>query len=104
VLFGGGGDDTFVFRSALNANTNADTVLVFNIVQDSIQLENLFKQALGAGALDPDAFHIGAAAADAIRIIYNAVNGNLPYDANGGAAATHFAIPRCGTRAFQRGL
>jgi serralysin len=76
-------------------------------VSASIQLANLFMQALGAGALDPDAFHIGAAAVDAEdRIIYNEVNGNLSYDADGvgGAAATHFAIPRWRTWAFQRGL
>jgi Ca2+-binding RTX toxin-like protein len=95
VLFGGGGADTFVFRSALNANANVDEVLDFNVVRDTIQLENLFMQSLGAGALDPDAFRIGVAAADAEdRIIYNANNGNLSYDADGvgGAAATRFAI------------
>ena len=94
-LFGGGGADTFAFRSALNANTNVDTILDFNVVRDTIQLENLFMQALGTGALDQDAFRIGVAAADAEdRIIYNANNGNLSYDADGvgGAAATRFAI------------
>ena len=52
-------------------------------------------QALSSGALDANAFRIGAAAADAEdRIIYNANNGNLSYDADGvgGAAATRFAI------------
>lgn len=95
VLFGGGGADTFVFRAALNANTNVDNILDFNVAQDSIQLENLYMQALGTGALDPDAFHIGAAATDAQdRIIYNAGNGSLSYDADGvgGAAATRFAL------------
>lgn len=95
VLSGGGGSDTFVFRSALNPGTNVDTVTDFDIAQDRLQLENLFMQSLGSGPLDPDAFHIGAAAADAEdRIIYNAVTGNLSYDADGtgGAAATRFAI------------
>ncbi|MTE01096.1 calcium-binding protein [Paracoccus sp. YIM 132242] len=95
VLFGGGGADSFVFRSALNANTNVDTVLDFNTAQDSIQLENLFMPALGAGALDPDAFRIGAVATDAEdRVIYNANTGTLSYDADGagGAAATRFAV------------
>lgn len=94
VLFGGGGADTFVFRSALNANSNVDTVTDFNVAQDTIHLENLFMQALAPGALDADAFHIGAAATDAEdRIIYNAANGNLSYDADGagGAAAILFA-------------
>lgn len=95
MLFGAGGADSFVFRSALNANTNVDTVLDFDVAQDRMQLENLFMQALGTGALDADAFTIGTAAADAEdRIIYNAANGDLSYDADGigGAAAIRFAI------------
>jgi Ca2+-binding RTX toxin-like protein len=44
--------------------------------------------------LDADAFHIGAAAADAEdRIIYNEMTGALIFDSNGNAAggATQFA-------------
>ena len=90
MLSGGAGSDSFMFRPALDANT----ILDFNVVQDTILLENLFMQALGAGTLDPDAFHIGAAADAEDRIICNAGNGNLSYDADsaGGAAATRFAI------------
>lgn len=95
VIFGGGGADTFVFQAALNPATNIDTITDFNVAQDTIKLENLFMASLGTGALDADAFRIGVAAADAEdRIIYNANNGNLSYDADGvgGAAATRFAI------------
>lgn len=94
VLFGGGGADTFTFRAALNVNTNVDTILDFDVAQDTMQLENLFMTALDPGALDPDAFHLGAAADAEDRIIYNAGNGSLSYDADGvgGAAAVRFAI------------
>lgn len=94
VLFGGGGADSFVFRSALNANTNVDSIIDFDVTQDTMQLENLYMSALGNGALDSDAFHIGSAAVDAEdRIIYNAGNGSLSYDADGtgGEAAIRFA-------------
>ena len=42
---------------------------------------------LAAGTLNADAFHIGAAAADAEdRIIYNSATGALSFDSNGNAA------------------
>ena len=90
MLSGGAGSDSLMFGSAPDANT----ILDFNVVQDTIRLENLFMQALGAGTLDRDAFHIAAAADAEDRMICNAGNGNLSYDADsaGGAASTLFAI------------
>ncbi len=47
-----------------------------------------FFAGIGAvGVLNADAFHIGAAAADAEdRIVYNSATGQLFFDANGNAA------------------
>jgi Ca2+-binding RTX toxin-like protein len=87
VLTGFRGADTFVFNAALNAATNVDTITDFNVVDDTMRLENAFMTALSTGQLSADAFHIGASAADASdRIIYNSLNGVLSYDANGTGA------------------
>ena len=57
------------------------------MVNDTIRLENAIFTGLAAGTLNADAFHIGAAAADAEdRIIYNSATGALYFDSNGNAA------------------
>ena len=87
VLTGFRGADTFVFNAALNASTNVDTITDFNVIDDTMRLENAFMTALSTGQLSADAFHIGSSAADASdRIIYNSLNGVLSYDANGTGA------------------
>ncbi len=95
VLIGGVGKDTILFHTALNATSNVDTITDFKVIDDTVRLENAVFTALTAtGALNADAFHIGAAAADAEdRIIYNSATGALLYDANGvgGAAGIQFA-------------
>lgn len=94
LLTGLGGADTFAFQARLDTATNVDEISDFNVVQDTTRLENLFMPALGVGTLNPDAFHIGGAAADAEdRIIYQERTGALLYDADGagGAAASRFA-------------
>lgn len=95
-LTGGAGRDTFVFNTALNASTNKDTVTDFDVVQDTIQIENLiFTRVKGTGSLTSAQFFMGAAAHDASdRIVYNAKSGALIYDANGSAdgGAVQFAI------------
>ena len=54
---------------------------------DTIRLENAIFTGLAGGTLNADAFHIGAAAADAEdRIIDNSSNGGLFFDSNGSAA------------------
>ena len=65
-------NDLFFFNTALNAATNVDTVTDFSVANDTFRLENAIFAGLAAGALNADAFHIGAAAADAEdRIIYS---------------------------------
>ena len=76
TLIGGGGNDFFLFNTALNAATNVDTITAYSVAQDTIRLENAVFSTLAAGVLNADAFHIGAAAADAEdRIIYNSATG-----------------------------
>jgi Ca2+-binding RTX toxin-like protein len=99
TLLGGAGADIFVFNSALNANTNVDTIADFNVVADTIWLDDLFFQAVGpAGVLSVGAFRAnasGTAASAADRILYETDTGKLFYDADGnkagGVAGIHFA-------------
>lgn len=74
--------------SALNAATNVDKITDFNVVDDTIALENsIFKALASAGMLGSDAFYVGSAAHDATgRIIYDSGTGSLFYDSNGNAA------------------
>ena len=94
TLTGFGGSDNFRFTTALNAATNVDQITDFNVVDDTIQLDHAVFLGLVAGVLDPNAFRIGAAAADADdRVIYNDATGALIFDSNGNDAGgdTQFA-------------
>jgi serralysin len=93
TLQGGAHADTYVFSTALGAG-NVDTMVGFNVADDTIALSNAIFTGLAAGALDAGAFHIGAAAADADdRIIYNSATGALYFDVDGdgAGAAVQFA-------------
>ncbi len=83
-LVGGAGGDAFVLNTTPSAG-NIDTITDFNVVADTIRLENsVFTGLGGAGVLLAAKFHIGAAAHDASdRIIYNAASGALSFDADG---------------------
>ena len=87
VLAGGAGANSFLFNTSLGA-ANVDRIIDFNVAADEIQVENSIFRAVGAsGIISVDAFHIGAAAADAEdRIIYNKATGALSYDSNGTGA------------------
>jgi Ca2+-binding RTX toxin-like protein len=96
TLTGGAGSDTFLFNTAPSATANVDTITDFNVVADTIQLENAVFTGLGTatGVLALAKFYAGAAAHDADdRIIYNNLTGALMYDAdgNGTGAAIKFA-------------
>lgn len=86
-LIGFGGADTFAFTTALGG-TNIDLIADMVSGSDKIALDDAIFTAIGGlGALNPNAFVIGSAAADGTdRIIYNATTGALFYDADGTGA------------------
>lgn len=90
-LTGGAGNDTFVFDTALNATTNVDTITDYNVVADTIQLENaIFTTLTATGVLAATAFvknTAGVAADSSDRIIYETDTGKLFYDQDGNGAA-----------------
>ena len=106
TLTGGLGNDYFVFNSTPNATSNRDTITDFNVVADTIQLENsIFTSLVTTGTLDATMFRKGAGvniARDANDyIIYNTRSGALYYDADGvgGSAAVQIALIGTSTHA-----
>ncbi|RVG28522.1 calcium-binding protein, partial [Sinorhizobium meliloti] len=97
-LRGSTGLDTFLFSTALNAVTNVDTILDFNIADDTVRLENaIFDAIQGVGALTSAQFvsnTAGVADTSDQRIVYESDTGKLYYDSdgNGAAGSVHFAI------------
>ncbi|WP_262300207.1 calcium-binding protein [Microvirga sesbaniae] len=85
TLSGGWGKDTFIFKSALSAKINVDTISDFNVQDDTIRLDNLVFKKLGrAGTLNPEFFNIGSTSQDANDYLtYNKSKGYLTYDADG---------------------
>ncbi|MEZ5958972.1 MAG: hypothetical protein R3C30_00905 [Hyphomonadaceae bacterium] len=77
---------TPMFSTAIGGG-NVDAIIGFSVADDTIELSNAVFTGLSAGALDANAFVIGAAAADADdRIIYNSATGQLFFDADGTGA------------------
>lgn len=97
TLSGGAGKDIFVFNSALNSLTNKDTILDFNVADDTIRLENaVFTSLTTTGVLNSDYFKDlanGVQDSDDY-IVYNSTTGILSYDAdgNGAGAAVQIAL------------
>jgi len=87
VLLGFGGADMFAFTTAAAAG-NADYIADFLSGTDKLALDDAIFQGIGTpGSFNANAFVAGTAAADADdRIIYNAANGQLLYDADGSGA------------------
>lgn len=100
VVYGGVGSDTlvgstgydhFVFNSTVNGSTSVDRIIDFNVVQDTIRLENAVMPGLGShlGSLASTAFwksKTGLAHDSNDHIIYETDTGWLNYDSNGSAA------------------
>ena len=85
ILTGGVGNDTFRFDTTLGA-TNIDTITDFNVVQDTIELENTIFTLLTAGSsITADQFrNLALGVQDATDvIIYDQLSGSLYYDSNG---------------------
>lgn len=91
TLTGGIGNDIFTFTST----GHIDTITDYNVVNDTIQLENaVFTAFLSTGKLAASQFRIGTKPLDANDfIIYNKSTGSLLYDSdgNGIVAATQIA-------------
>ena len=90
VLSGFGGADTFVFNTLLNAATNLDVITDFNIVADTIQLENaIFTLLAATGTLATGFFEANFIAGQngSEVVIYDKANGDLFYDTNGAGTA-----------------
>jgi Ca2+-binding RTX toxin-like protein len=99
TLTGLGGQDVFLFNTALNAATNVDFITDFTVADDAIQLQNGVFTGLTAGTLAANQFVIGAAAQDADdRIVYDDTTGALFFDIDGagGTAAVRFATVSAG--------
>jgi Ca2+-binding RTX toxin-like protein len=93
-LTGNDGNDTFIFSTALNKNTNLDSIMDFSAADDSFLLDRKVFKTLTGNVLNADAFFQGGAAQDGEdRIIYNDVNGSVLFDIDGkgGQAAVKFA-------------
>ncbi len=93
VLVGGSGADRFVFDTAPDGAANRDLIFDFNVIDDTILLDDAIFTMLGApGALNADFFLVGAAALDADDFIL-LDDRALYYDADGsgGGAAVQFA-------------
>jgi len=90
-LTGGLGADSFRFDTLPNAATNRDTIGDFNVLDDTIELENGIFTSLPNGPLAAGSFRSGAgitSAADADDyLIYDATSGALYYDASGNTGA-----------------
>jgi len=87
VLLGFGGADMFAFTTAAAAG-NADFIADFLSGTDKLALDDAVFQGIGSpGSFTAANFVAGTAAVDANdRIIYNAANGQLLYDADGSGA------------------
>ena len=92
-LVGNAGADTFAFTTGLGTG-NVDIISDFSAADDTIALDRNAFTGLTAGALNPNAFVIGAAAQDTDdRILYDQATGRLFFDADGSGvgAAVQFA-------------
>ena len=96
TLTGGSGADIFFFDTALSASTNKDTITDFNVVDDTIRLENaIFTKFTATGAISAANFVSGAGARALDSndyLVYNTSNGSLYYDADGNGAGAQVEI------------
>ncbi len=97
LLTGGLGSDIIRFDTLFSTLANSDTITDYNVIDDTIQLENsIFAVLTTPGTLAADSFVSGpgAHAVDANDyVIYNSTTGALYYDVdgNGAGAAVQFA-------------
>jgi len=94
VLTGRAGNDIFKFTT----KGHTDTITDYNVVSDTIQLENaVFTALTTTGTLGASQIRVGEQALDANDfIIYNNVTGALRYDADGAGAGVAVQIATIG--------
>lgn len=95
-LSGGNGKDAFTFDSGLDGLNNVDVILDYSVADDRILLEaDVFSAFTATGRIANAAFTAGTEATTAAhRIIYNAANGTILYDADGAGGADAIAFAR----------
>lgn len=94
VLIGGAGKDAFTFDTTPSSSKNVDVIVDFNVVDDTIRLNDTVFTKLKWGNLSASSFVVGEKALDSSdRIVYNDKTGALSYDADGtgSTAAVKFA-------------
>src|SRR6185503_6897049 len=94
-LTGNGGPDVFLFNTTPNTATNCDVVTDFSTFGDKFHLDDAVFANTALGTLAAGAFRASTTAADSDdRILYDAPNGRLFFDAdgNGAGAAVQFAF------------
>jgi serralysin len=101
VLLGGAGRDTSVFGSSALGYGNVDTIMDFNVQDDTIQLKFFSFSKVGTlGTLNREFFTISSVAKDRNDyIVYNKATGVVSYDVDGSGseAAVDFLKVKAGT-------
>ncbi|CAN7458544.1 calcium-binding protein [Rhizobium sp. LjRoot254] len=104
-LVGGGGSEIFIFDTALNEESNVDSIQDFDVSDELIQLDvTIFTAFSGGGTPIAEEFLLVgegddlAATTAEQRLIYDSVNGDIYYDADGSGvgAMTRFAHVEAG--------
>jgi Ca2+-binding RTX toxin-like protein len=81
TLVGGPGQDRFAYRLFNEGN---DSILDFNVADDTIAVSKGFRAGLVPGVLPANQFVIGSGATTAAhRFVYNSVSGQLSFDSDG---------------------
>lgn len=94
ILTGGMGNDIFKFTTT----ESIDSVTDFNVVNDTIQLENAVFTALSTGLLESEQFRVGTQAQDGNDyVIYHNATGALLYDPDGNGAGAAVQIATLST-------
>jgi Ca2+-binding RTX toxin-like protein len=99
VLWGGDGQDSFWLGTALDASTNVDTIMDFDVADDTIHLNRwtFGNGTAWAGTLQASAFRNGVSAATAEeRIVYNPWTGDLFYDPDGSGTVEQVRFAKLG--------
>ena len=105
VLRGNGGNDSFVFSTALGG-TNRDVIQDMTTNVDKVWLDDAIFSSLGTGPLPAANFKVlGSGPADANDfVLYNQTNGQVFYDADGaGGAAPVLFVTLFGAPVFDAG-